>query len=155
MLPRDSALIAHPATLARMTAPRSYGAPLQRVAVLLAGAAAAAIGAYFIFPLWALAIVLLTLGLRDWWTRPVLTLEPAGFHYVVGVRRHYAAWGEVESVRVREERHFLAFGRNIEIDLIDETLIVLSGRQLAADPDDVSVAVEAAWQEAVRSAPQS
>lgn len=139
------------ASLREMT----YGVSRQRVAAELAGAVLAVAGAFYILPLAALAAVLAILGVRDWWARPALTLEPGGLRYVVGLRREFAGWGLVESVRVRQERHFFAFGRNVEIDLSDDTLIVLSGSQLGYDPDEVAAAVERAWQEGVRSASTS
>lgn len=133
----------------------SYGPPPWRPPALLA-AALAATGAGFLIPeVWALAVVLLAAGLRDWRCRPALVFADDGFTYVSGLRREFASWQDVEAVRVRQERHFLAFGHNVEIDLSDDTLIVLSRAQLGAEPEQVAGAIEEAWQRAVRSARQS
>ncbi len=119
--------------------------------VLLLGGLFAAAGAVGVVQLWALAAVLIPLGMRDGWMAPALELGENGIRYVQGLRRRTARWEEIEAVRVRQERHWLAFGRNLELDLADESLIVLSRWQLGADPDQVAAAVETWWHGAVRS----
>jgi hypothetical protein len=127
----------------------SFGPPLWRPFALLASALIAA-GLGFLVPeIWAPAAVLLAAAVRDAVSRPALVITPEGFYYVVGLGRAFAAWDQVEAVRVREERHLLAFGRNLEIDLNDETLVVLSKLQLAASPDEVAEVVEARWHSSV------
>ena len=128
----------------------TYGPPRWRPPALLAAALAAAAAAVAVTPIWALSAVLLLAAVRDAWCQPALTLEDDGFRYVVGLRREFAPWELVETVRVRQERHFFAFGRNVEVDLADDTLIVLSKAQLGTDPDEVAAALESAWHQAVR-----
>jgi hypothetical protein len=123
----------------------SFGPPLWRAFALLAAALACGVGALFAAELWAVAAVLFAGAARDAFSRPALQLDAQGFHYVVGLHKEFASWDLVEAIRVREEKHFLAFGRVLEIDLCDDTLVVLSKLQLAASPDDVAAAFEAAW----------
>lgn len=125
-----------------------YGPPAWRPIALFAGAIAVAAGALAAPVLWAPAAVLLAFAIRDGFSRPALVLGAEGFQYTVGLRREFARWDLVETIRVREERHFLAFGRNLEIDLSDDTLVVLSKLQLGASPDEVAEAVDAAWRNA-------
>lgn len=127
--------------------PVEFGPALRRPVALLAAA-----GAFAVPELWALAVVLLAMSVRDWRCRPALAVCSDGFSYIAGLRREFASWLLVDAIRVRQERHFLAFGRTVEIDLSDETLIVLSRAQLGAEPDAVAAVLESAWQEAVRSA---
>ena len=81
---------------------------------------------------WPAAAVLALAGLRDLLLSPVLRADEIGLEVVVGLRRRWAPWAQLEGARVVTDRRTAL----LELDLGD-TLLVLPRRRLGRPPEVV------------------
>lgn len=87
---------------------------------------------------WPAAAALAALGLRDLLLGPAVRAGAAGLELVVGARRRWVPWSQVQGIRVVRDRRTAL----LELDLGD-TLVLLSRLRLGRPAADVAAELSA------------